>query len=116
MVMSSVRTPQDKKQLAYARDHYAKGKYDKAFRETWPRKKHKSGRSFRHAADTLTRAAALDGESDAEISAIKKKPLTKWPVSKLGEIVPGKLAKRAGRVGAKKARRVAMGRRQLRAR
>jgi hypothetical protein len=107
--------PQDKKRLAYARDHYAKGKYDKAFRKAWPTKKHKSSRSFRHGADTLTRAAALDGESDAEISAIKQKPLAKWPVPKLGEIVPGKLAKRAGRVGAKKARRVAMERRLSRA-
>lgn len=103
--MSSVRTPQEKKRLAYGRDHYAKGKYDKPFRKGWPTKKRKASRSFRHAADALTKAAALDEDSDAKITAIKQYPLGKWPVPKLGEIVPGRLEKRARRTGAKRARR-----------
>jgi len=36
--VSSVHTPREKKRLAYERDHYAKGKYDKAFRKGWYRK------------------------------------------------------------------------------
>jgi hypothetical protein len=109
--MSTVQTPQEKKRLAYKRDHYAKGKYDKAFRKGWPTKKRKASRSFRHAADGLTKAAALDEDSDAMITAIKQYPLGKWPVPNLGEVVPGRLAKRARRVGAKNERRAARDRR-----
>src|SRR5579859_1597861 len=103
--MSSVRAPQEKKRLAYARDHYAKGKHDKGFRKTWPIKKRKASRSFRHAADGFTRAAALQPGTEADISIIKQHPLQKWGVAHLGERVSAKLDKRKQRVGAKKLRR-----------
>jgi hypothetical protein len=103
--MSSVHTPQEKKRLAYDRDHYAKGKYDKAFRKGWPTKKRKASRSLRHAADALTKAAGLDAESDAKISAIKQRPLGKWPVPSLRKRVAHKLARRVRSIGAKKERR-----------
>src|SRR5258708_2718939 len=109
--MSSVHTPQEKKRLAYERDHYAKGKYDKAFRKGWPTKKRKASRSFRHAADALTRAASLDAESDAKISTIKQRPLGKWPVPSLRERIARKRGRRVRSVGAKKARRAAIERR-----
>jgi hypothetical protein len=103
--MSAFHTPQQKKQLAYERDHYAKGKYDKAFRKGWPTKKRKASRSFRHAADALTKAASLDAESDAKITAISQRPLGKWRVPSLRERVANKLARRVRSIGAKKARR-----------
>jgi hypothetical protein len=101
--MSSVRVPQEKKRLSYQRDHYAKSKYDKA-RKSWRTKKHKARRSYRHAADSLTKAAVLDGESDANISALAQRPVRRWGVSSLRETVAHKLDKRLRRVGAKKAR------------
>src|SRR2546423_11567798 len=109
--MSAIHTPQEKERLAYERDHYGKGKYDKAFRKGWPTKKRKSSRSFRHATGALTRAACLDAESDAKISAIKQRPLDKWAVPSLRELVAHKLARRVRSVGAKKARQKAQERR-----
>ena len=99
--MSSVHTPQEKKRLAYERDHYAKGKHDKGFRKTWPTKKRKASRSFRHAADARTRVAISAPDAEADISAIKRRPLQKWRVSPLGERVPFRLDKRERRIGAK---------------
>jgi len=111
LAMSAVHTPQQKKRLAYERDHYAKGKYDKAFRKGWPTKKRKASRSFRHAADALTKAASLDAESDAKITAVGQRPLGKWPVPSLRERVASKLSRRVRSIGAKKARRRAHERR-----
>src|SRR4051812_40559 len=102
--MSSIRTPQEKKRRAYERDHYAKSKYDKA-RNGWRTKKYTARRSYRRAADSLTRAAALDGESDGKISAVKQRPVRRWPVPSLRERVARKLDRRVRSVGAKKARR-----------
>lgn len=102
--MSSVRTPQEKKRLAYERDHYAKSEYDKA-RNGWRIKKHKARRSYRHAADSLAKAAALDGESDAKIPAVQQQRVRRWGVPSLRERVAQKLDRRIRSVGAKKARR-----------
>ena len=102
--MSSIRTPQKKKQLAYKRDHYAKSKYDKA-RNAWRTKKHKARRSYRHAADSLAKSAALDGESDAKISSLLQRPVRRWGVPSLRELVAHKLDRRVRSVGAKKTRR-----------
>lgn len=102
--MSSIHTPQEKKRTAYARDHYAKSKYDKA-RNGWRIKKHKARRSYRHAADSLARAAALDGESDAKISTVQQRPVRRWGVPSLRERVANKLDRRVRSVGAKKQRR-----------
>ena len=105
--MSSVHSPPEKKRLSYDRDHYAKGKYDKAFRKGWPTKKRKATRSFRHAADALTRAAGFDAESDAKIPAISQRPLDKWGVTPLRQSVARKLHRRVSGTGAKKRRRTA---------
>jgi hypothetical protein len=102
--MSSIRTPQEKKRLAYERDHYAKSEYDKA-RNGWRIKKHKARRSYRHAADSLAKAAALDGESDAKIPAVQQRQVRRWGVPSLRERVASKIARRVRSVGAKKARR-----------
>src|SRR4051794_17427810 len=102
--MSSIHTPQEKKRLAYERDHYAKSKYDKA-RTGWRIKKHKARRSFRHATDALTKAAAFAGESDAKIPMLTQQRVRRWGVPSLREEVARKLARRVRSFGAKKARR-----------
>lgn len=102
--MSKIKSPQQKKEMAYERDHYAKSEYDKA-RNGWRIKKHKARRSYRHSADALTRAAALDGDSDSKISAIQQRPHYRWPAPSLRECVTRKLNRRVSSYGAKKARR-----------
>jgi hypothetical protein len=108
--MSSIHTPQEKKQAAYKRDHYAKSEYDKA-RNGWRIKKHKARRSIRHAAGILTKAAGIltkaavfDGESEVKISAVKQRPHGRWPVPSLRDVVEQKHARRVRSVGAKKQR------------
>jgi hypothetical protein len=103
--MSSVHSPQQKKELSYNRDHRAKGKYDKAFRKTWPLKKRKAVRSFRRAANSLTARTLYDAESDATISSIKQKKLKKWGAPSLREDVERRMERRERRIGAKVARR-----------
>ena len=107
--MSSVHTPQEKKRLFYKRDHYPKGKHDKGFRRVWPTKKRKTSRSFRHAADTLTRIAVLDASADADIRLIQQRRVGKWRVSKPGERVARKFDRRVRKVGAKRQRRLRSG-------
>jgi len=102
--MCSAHTPQEKKRLAYERDHYAKSKYDKA-RNGWRTKKSKARRAHRHAVNSLTQAAGLDEESDANISAVKQRRIVRWPVPSLRERVAHSLERRADSVGAKKQRR-----------
>ena len=102
--MSRIKSPQQKKKLAYERDHYAKSEYDKA-RNGWRIKKHKARRSYRHAADSLAKAAALDGKSDSKMSALRQRRVRRWPVPSLREEVARKLDMRIRRYGAKKARR-----------
>jgi hypothetical protein len=102
--MSKIKSLQKKKKLAYERDHYAKSKYDKA-RNGWRIKKHKARRSYRHAADSLARAAAFDGESDSKTSALRRRQVRRWSVPSLREQVARKLDLRVRRYGAKKARR-----------
>ncbi len=103
-IMSSIHDPKEKKRLAYGRDHYSKSEYDKA-RKCWRIKKQKAHRSYRRAADSLTKAAAFDGESDSGISAVKQKKVPRWTVPSLRERVAGKLDRRARSIGAKKQRR-----------
>src|SRR5215472_1919184 len=102
--MSSVRNPQEKKRMAYDRDHYAKSKHDKS-RNRWRTKKHKARRSFRHAADSLTRTAVFDGDSDSKISAIKQRPHGRWAAPSMREVVAHNLRRRFRSIGAKKQRR-----------
>lgn len=101
--MSSVHDPQEKKQLAYERDHYAKSEHDKA-RNAWRTKKHKARRSYRHSVDSLARSAAFDAESDSKISAVRQQVVRRWGVPSLRERVGEKLKRRARDIGAKKSR------------
>ena len=105
--MSAVHTPQEKKRLSYERDHRVRGgESDKAFRRNWPMKKRKASRSFRHSADSMTRAAITNPERDIDFRVIRKRELTKWGVGSLGQMVANRRAKQALRFGAKISRRI----------
>ena len=103
--MSSVHNPVEKKHLSYERDHYAKGKSDKGSRQSWPGKKRKANRAFRHASDVITRTAVQRSEPEADFGFIKKTKLQKWTVPKLRERVLAKLGKRLRSAGAKQGRK-----------
>jgi hypothetical protein len=119
--MSSVHSPQQKKRLSYERDHYAKGaKSDKGFRKTWPRKKRKANRAFRHAADTLTRTAPQDPDTDVDFGQARFRrqfwQLQKYSVTPLaferarsfwrrGLPVPSKMLKRLMALAARRDKR-----------
>jgi hypothetical protein len=102
--MSSVQNPKLKKQLAYERDHYSKGKYDKRFRKAWPKIKRAMVRATRHVANQMVTPAANDFDV-----VIPDKPKTKHRLRKRGsstlrEIVERKMERRTKGVGAKKRR------------
>src|SRR5436305_10818741 len=102
--MSSVHIPQEKKRLAYERDHYAKSEHDKA-RKAWRTKKHKARRAYRHSVDSLAKASGLHGEADSKISAVRQPVVRRWAVPSLREHVVHKLDQCVRSVAAKKSRR-----------
>jgi len=70
--MSSIHTPQEKKRLAYQRDHYNRnGESNKAWRKAKPRKKAKARRAFRKASNDLLRVSGDQPETVSE-SVIRK--------------------------------------------
>lgn len=102
-------TPQEKKRLSYLRDRRnTYGENAKASRRSIPRNKRIRSRSERRTARQAFAAGA--GGADAEridaahARALKKHRIawTKWPDEPLGEVVEGKLARRArtGIIGA----------------
>jgi hypothetical protein len=86
--MSSVRNPQSKKSISYARDHRVRGgESDKAFRRKWPFKKRKACRAWRHAADGQLRRALAEAEPDVDFRPIQRRHLVKWGVVSLAKCV-----------------------------
>ena len=64
------RSPQEKKQLEYTRDHFTFAEHVHAFRKQWPLKKALSNRKYRRKSDELL-APAKTGMSvdDAELTS-----------------------------------------------
>ncbi|MFI9405325.1 hypothetical protein [Nocardia sp. NPDC052316] len=98
------RSPQEKKQLSYAKDcRNVYGENDKASRKNLPRKRARAHRANRHHAHQDLRGAI--GPVDAEISdaaetrmrARRPKAFWKRPDLPLGEYVPWALARRRPR-------------------
>lgn len=68
--MSSVRNPQEKKQLSYERDHYNRnGENNKSWRKTKPKKKQCARKSFRKASNDLVKVM---GDGDAAVNVVRK--------------------------------------------
>src|SRR5436190_12496689 len=70
--MSSIHTPQEKKRLAYDRDHYNRnGESNKAWRKAKPVKKARARRAFRKATKDLLHVCA-DKSDNAPQSVLRK--------------------------------------------
>ena len=107
--------------MSYERDHYAKGaKSDKGFRKTWPLKKHKANRAFRHAADILMRKSLRDSPAEVDFGQARFRrqfwQLQKYSVTPLaferarsfwrrGLPIPPKVLKRLMQVAARRDKR-----------
>ena len=105
--MSRVKTPQEKKQLHYDKDHVVSGgEAPHAFRRKWPKKKTRANRDYRRRADQLTKAAEkevqADGVENQESIATReqirksvgRKPLVKWGVRTIRDEVEASLENR----------------------
>lgn len=107
--MSSVRNPQEKKRLAYSRDHYNRnGESNKAWRKTKPLKKAKAQRAFRKKSNDLL--ATCTPEEAAPLASLRNlqgarvRKITDWGSISLRDFVAGRKAKRQAMIGAKKLR------------
>ena len=93
-------TPQEKKRLAYERDHYVSGGESRhAFRKNWPKKKAMLNQKHRHrAAQALHKLEKLGDFESIEASTIEvtanqlrkvdpREKLQKWGVMSLQEFV-----------------------------
>jgi len=91
-------SPQEKKRVAYEKDHYVSaGESRHAFRKNWPKKKRKANKIHRHRASealhSLERMANLAVVEDSPIEvtadqlrkADPREKLTKWGVQSLRE-------------------------------
>ena len=111
--MSSVDTPQEKKRLAYQRDHYNRnGESNKAWRKAKRRKKANARRGFRKASKDLLRVSGVEPEAAPESvlrkqSSIRQRRVNDWGAIHLREFVATRRVRNSLNTGAKKARRKA---------
>lgn len=109
--MSSIHTPQQKKRLAYERDHYNRnGESNKAWRRAKPLKKAKARRAFRKASKDLLRVCAGEPERAPATAlrkegSIRQKRVTDWGAIHLKEFVASRRVCNSLNAGAKKARK-----------
>lgn len=108
------KSPQEKKRLEYAKDHFTFGwQSSRSFPKTWKRKKVHANREYRRKSEELLvrtkPGSGLDSlPSDAEdltaarfIKSVVRKPLHKAGIVTVGEKVRLKLTSRGQRVGRK---------------
>lgn len=111
--MKKRRSPQEKKNLSYKKDHVIiSGENNKSFRKGWPRKKARTNRTFRHKVAQALNPSQSDFESPTrqlDYSSIKREPIKKWGVTPLGQAVKEKHAQRERKIGTRKALRKRMG-------
>ncbi len=109
--MSSVRTPQEKKKIAYERDHYSRGKHNKGWRRKKPLKKAKARRAFRRNSKDLLRITAAEPDTapqnvQRKQGSIRQKQIQDWGASHLKEIVATRRIRNGLNQDAKKIRRL----------
>jgi len=80
------RNPQEKKALAYRKDHVVEAEYPHAFRRNWPRKKARSHRAYRRRVRQLldrVHAVAVedaDERDDVQAEAVRREQVRKGGV------------------------------------
>jgi hypothetical protein len=111
-------TPQEKKDLAYSRDHYVSASESRhAFRKNWPKKKSMANQAHRHSADEKIRQLNRLGDSQSidnvpiEVTSEElrkpdpRKKLDKSGVHSLKEYVQFSRRRRSEREGGVRERR-----------
>ena len=104
--MSSVHDPTDKKALAYARDHYSTGKYEKRYRKIWPKIKRRMARATRHIAADAVRQAVTTGDAVLAPRPKQKHKLRQRASASLRQVVSGTKSRRIKSAGVKKRRKM----------
>jgi hypothetical protein len=110
ILMSKVKSPTEKKRLAYQRDHFNSGVYPHGFRASWPKKKAVATRAHRRTVGQRLEAALhrdAEAVSDINVGDIRRRIVRKWEPTSLRQRVVQKLERRRNSVGAKKRRRTA---------
>ena len=82
------RTPQERKRLSLERDTVDVSEYPKAFRRQHPLKQAKAERAARREV----RSRLAQGREDAD--AVRRREVRSWPLTRLGDLIAGKLARR----------------------
>jgi hypothetical protein len=99
--MTRRRTPAEKKQLEYTKDHVNSAEYPHAFRKSWPRKKAKASRAYRHKIVQLSSKLVTRQEEDfldeESPEIVRRREVKKWSVAPMGMIVQGRLEDRIRR-------------------
>ncbi len=112
-IMSSAYSPQEKKRLAYERDHYNRnGESNKAWRKAKPLKKAKARRAFRKASNDLLRVCAAQSESVSGSAwrkqvSMRQRQIKDWGPIFLKDFAATRRVRNSVNWGAKKARRKA---------
>lgn len=108
------RTPQQKKELSYAKDRRnTYGANDKASRKSIPKRKASVNKAYRQEVDSVLRQAEnlrnLDETLDIgdKVRSVGRREWKKWPDAPLGEVVKEKLQSRADHAGRGKSERKA---------
>jgi hypothetical protein len=105
--MSKIKSPTEKKRLAYEREYFSGGEYPKQFRKGWPRKEARASRALRRTVHQVLASANRVGPNfatDIDVSGIRRKRVRKWGAETLGHRVARKQERRRRSVGAKAAR------------
>ena len=109
--MSKVKSPPEKKQVAYARDHYNRnGESNKAWRKTKPIKKAKARRAFRKTSNDLVRVCGIEPDAAPanamrKQGSIKQQEVRDWGPVTLREYVEARGTRNLTRSGDRKARK-----------
>lgn len=109
--MSRVTSPPEKKRLAYERDHYAKGKHDKGWRQARRVRKTHARRAFRKASNDLLRVCAETlAESNPtnaqrKQAGLRQRKVLVWGACTLREFVATRRLRNRLNLGARQARR-----------
>ena len=110
-IVSKVKSPPEKKQIAYARDHYNRnGESNKAWRKTKPLKKAKARRAFRKASNDLVRLCGTEPDAASPAAmrkqgSIKQQEVRDWGPVTLREYVEARGTRTLTKSGDRKARK-----------
>jgi hypothetical protein len=103
--MSRITNPVEKKQLAYARDHYNRnGESNKGWRKIKPLKKAINQRASRRITKALLQHSRDEEEQLRKLSNVKRRKVLDWGSIHLREFVANRKLHRLGMIGARKKR------------